>query len=442
MKKKWLLIFATCFLVLSSVSFAYATTVTSQTDPADNIEEIGDEITYILNADTQKTDNTPCQVTAKFNIPAGFHLNAYMDIMHDDGTTYRILTTDDNGYSDFAFVKEGHYIVLTSGIIDDTASKYSFSMDQNSFMVDEEENSVVTVTSTINDYDEIAQTIAERNGQQKQEIDTVEEANALPESETVVSYYPTNIEGVMIGNDGNLYYDTVSNSKTCTAQVYGNATGTYDLYFEVIKPGVLGEAEFKISLDGGKTFIGTDISAYDYSFASHGLSIDFSTENDTDELEIGDTFTASVPETFAVSSSGNSNTKDSYVIVSGHPEKDYYVKITMLSTGKLGIAKYSLSLDNGTTTEYIDSLPETGEVTYGELTYYFSNTAEYTKDTTYTCQVESNIHEISYVPLYALLVVAAIIAIIVYVWLILQKEKAADYRINAWTDRQDESKYQ
>ena len=92
--------------------------------------------------------------------------------------------------------------------------------------------------------------------------------------------------------------------------------------------------------------------------------------------------------------------------------------------------------------EYIDSLPETGEVTYGELTYYFSNTAEYTKDTTYTCQVESNIHEISYVPLYALLVVAAIIAIIVYVWLILQKEKAADYRIHAWTDRQDKSKYE
>ena len=442
MKKKRLLIFATCFLVLSSASFAKAAPVTSQADTAGETEEIGDEITYILNTDTQKTDDTPCQVTAKFDIPSGFHLNAYMDIMHDDGTIYRILTTDDNGYSDFAFVKEGHYIVLISGIVDDTASKYSFSMDQDSFTVDVEENSVVTVTSTINDYDEIAQTIAERTGQQKQETDAAEEQDAAPESETVVSYLPTNIEGVSIGNDGNLYYDTVSNSKTCTAQVYGNATGTYDLYFEVIKPGVLGEAEFKISLDGGKNFIGTDISAYDYSFASHGLSIDFSTENDTDELAVGDTFTAFVPETFAVSSSSNSNTNDSYVIVSGHPQNDYYVEINLLSTGKLGVAKYSLSLDNGATTEYIDTLPETGEVTYGELTYYFSNTAEYTKDTTYTCQVESNIHEVSYTPLYALIVVVAVAAIILYIWLILQKEKAADYRINAWTDRQDESKYQ
>lgn len=42
---------------------------------------------YILNNDTKKSDKTPCQVTARFNIPSGFGLNAYMDIMHDDGTT-------------------------------------------------------------------------------------------------------------------------------------------------------------------------------------------------------------------------------------------------------------------------------------------------------------------------------------------------------------------
>lgn len=438
MKKKRLLIFATCFLVLSSVSLAKASPVTSQTDIAGETEEIGDEITYILNTDTQKTDDTPCQVTAKFNIPSGFHLNAYMDIMHDDGTTYRILTTDDNGYSDFAFVKAGHYTVLMSGVVDDAASKYSFSLDQDTFVVDAEENSVVTVISTINEYDEIAQTIADRTGEEKQELE-VTESETVTDNETSMKSYPTNLAGVTYGEDGELYYDTVSNSKTCTAQIYGNATGTYDLYFEVSKPGVIGEAELKVSLDGGKSFLGKILSTDDYNLSSCGLHITFTTENDTDELAVGDTFSASVPETFAVTTSGSDRAAN--IIIAGHPENDYQVKISLLSSGKLGIAKYSLSLDNGISTEYIDTLPDNGIVTYGELTYYFAN-AEYTKDTTFTSTVESNDASLSYTPLYILIGVVALIAVGFYIWLTLQKDKQSSYQIRVWENRQDESKYE
>ena len=438
MRKFSLLIFTSCLIVLSSTSFSRAAQVSVQkTESAET--QIGDEMTYTLNTDTKKTDDTPCQVSAVFHIPSGFHLNAYMDIMHDDGTMYRILTTDDNGYSDFAFVKEGHYLVLTSGIVDDTANKYTFQTDVQEFTVAADDDAVVSITSTIDGYDEIAQTIAERNGEAVDQTDDATSTDSTATSEADVVRYPTNIPGVEIGSDKMLYYDTVSNSKTCTAQVYGNATGTYDLYFEVVKPGVVGEAEFKISLDGGKTFVGTDLSANDYSFASHGLNIKFITEHDTDELAMGDTFTASVQETFLVNASSGAN--DGYVIISGHPKKDYYVMLTMLSTGKLGVAKYSLSLDNGATTECIDTLPESGEVTHGELTYYFSNTAEYTKDTEYTSHVESNITDVSYTPLYITIAVIAALLIVVYVWLIMQKEKPADYRINVWNDRQDEDKY-
>ena len=35
-------------------------------------EEIGDELAYVLNTDTNKSDETPCQVTASFTIPSGF----------------------------------------------------------------------------------------------------------------------------------------------------------------------------------------------------------------------------------------------------------------------------------------------------------------------------------------------------------------------------------
>lgn len=447
MKKKIFVLFSAGLIAVSSVMMSPAVLVKADNESTEEapvleegsdieqVNEIGDELSYILNTDTKKTEDTPCQVTAKFNIPSGFNLNTYMDIMHDDGTVYRILTSDANGYSDFAFVKEGHYIVLAYGVVNDTASKYNFKIKQDSFTVDATENTVATIKFTIENYDEIAQTIADKTGEEKQELPTEEEAT---EADELTDRFPTNYEGVTIGSDGVLYYDTVSNSKNCVAQVYGNATGTYDLYFEVIKAGVIGEAEFNISLDGGKTFIGTDISANDYSFASHGLYVTFTTEHDTDELEVGDTFTAFVPETFAVSSSYYNQKPN--LIISGHPEEDYLVLVTVISTGKRGVAKYSLSLDNGVSTEYIDTIPEDGVVTYGELTYYFSD-AEFAKDITYTCKVEPNINEVSYFPLYIMCGIIGVVIISVYVWLSLQREKTMNYRIRTWNDRQDSEKY-
>lgn len=414
-------------------------TETAPEQPVD--DTVGDELAYTLNTDTHKSDETPCQVTSAFYIPSGFHLNAYMDIMQDDGTVYRILTTDDNGYSDFAFVKPGHYIVLAYGIIDDTAGKYSFTISQEDFTLDTGENSMVTLSAIIDDYDAIAQTISDRTGNEKQDLPATAQQmqNEMNTANDAEERFPTNYDGVTIDADGVLYYETISNSKTCTAQVSGNATGDYDLYFEVVKAGVIGEAEFKISLDGGATFVGTDISANDYSFASHGLSIKFTTEKDTDELAVGDTFTAKVPETFKVSSSYFS--QEPNLIVAGHPMDDYQVIISILSTGKRGVAKYSLSLDNGVSTEYIDTIPEDGVVKYGELTYYFAD-AEFAKDATYTCEVKSNDTSVSYVALYILIGVVAVAGIVAYVWLSMQKERASSYRIKSWKDRQDKSKYE
>jgi hypothetical protein len=440
MKKRFLTLFATGLLACSLTFTAFPSTVKAEPTTEESTE-IGDELSYILNMDTSKSAETPSQVTAKFQIPSGFGLNVYMDILHDDGTMYRILATDANGYTDFAFVKEGHYIVMTSGVVDDAANRYTFSLSHEDFVVDAAENSVLTVTATSDQYDEIAQIIAERTGEGPQELEDTE--NSQPQDNQTQSFmekmYKTNIEGVYIGSDGVLYYDTVSNSKVCTAQVYGNANGTYDLYFEVIKAGVIGEAEFKVSLDGGQTFIGTDISANDYSFSSRGLYIKFTTEKDTDELEVGDTFTASVPETFKVNTSHYS--QEPNMIVTGHPEENYQVLVTILSTGPRGVAKYSLSYNNGSTTEFIGVIPEDGVAEHGELTLQFAD-ADFAKGVTYTCEVKSNIDEVSYVPLYIMCGIVAVLAIAAYVWLTMQKEKPNSYRIRTWKDHQDKEKYE
>ena len=443
MKRKTLSLFTTGLLVCSLAIAAVPSTVRAEPTTEESTEvttevdaSVGDELQYIMNMDTKKSTETPCQVTASFKIPFGFGLNTYMDILHDDGTTYRILTTDVNGYADFAFVKEGHYVVMSYGVVDDAANRYTFTVSDEEFTVDAAENSVLTVTATIDQYDEIAQTIADRTGEEKQELE--QDANSEPQT-GLVAMYKTNIDGVTISADGVLYYDTVSNSDVCTAQVYGNATGTYDLYFEVIKAGVIGEAEFNVSLDGGKTFIGTDISANDYSFASRGLHITFTTEKDTDELQVGDTFTASVPETFAVTTSHF--TQEPNLIITGHPEGDYQVLVSILSTGERGVAKYSLSFDNGVTTEVIDTIPEDGVVAHGELIFHFAD-AEFAKGITFTSSIKTNIDEVSYVSLYIMGGVVAALAMAGYVWLTMQKEKPIDYRIRTWNDRQDASKYE
>lgn len=387
---------------------------------------------YILNNDTKKSDKTPCQVTARFNIPSGFGLNAYMDIMHDDGTTYRILTTDDSGYTDFAFVKAGHYIVKSYGIVDDKKNQYGFTITQDDFNVDKSDNSVITLDATIDDYDGIAQTIAERTGKAKQTLDT-QESTDVPGDKL----FKTNYKGISINTSGTLYYDTKSNSETCTANVYGNATGTYKLFIEITKGGVVGEAEFKLSLDGGNSFIGTDITSDEYDLSGYGLKISFTTKQDTDELKKGDTFEAFTPETFAVVASDSSNTN---LVIAGHPKEKYQVLVNILSTGKRGVAKYSLSLDNGNSLAKIDTIPKNGVLKFGSLTYYFSD-GEFTKDTTFTSEVKPNEEEVSYIPVIILLSCVCALFIAVGIWLLLQKEKAVDYKIRIWKDRQDAEKY-
>ena len=366
---------------------------------------------YILNNDTKKSDKTPCQVTARFNIPSGFGLNAYMDIMHNDGTTYRILTTDDSGYTDFAFVKAGHYIVKSYGIVDDKKNQYGFTITQDDFNVDKSDNSVITLDATIDDYDGIAQTIAERTGKAKQTLDT-QESTDVPGDKL----FKTNYKGISINTSGTLYYDTKSNSETCTANVYGNATGTYKLFIEITKGGVVGEAEFKLSLDGGNSFIGTDITSDEYDLSGYGLKISF---------------------TFAVVASDSSNTN---LVIAGHSKEKYQVLVNILSTGERGVAKYSLSLDNGNSLAKIDTIPKNGVLKFGSLTYYFSD-GEFTKDTTFTSEVKPNEEEVSYIPVIILSGSVFALFIAACIWLSLQKEKAVDYKIRIWKDRQDAEKY-
>ncbi len=77
---------------------------------------------------------------------------------------------------------------------------------------------------------------------------------------------------------------------------------------------------------------------------------------------------------------------------------------------------------------------------FGSLTYYFSD-GEFTKDTTFTSEVKPNEEEVSYIPVIILSGGVFALFIAACIWLSLQKEKAVDYKIRIWKDRQDAEKY-
>lgn len=72
---------------------------------------------------------------------------------------------------------------------------------------------------------------------------------------------------------------------------------------EIVRPGVVGEAVFSVSLDGGRTFIGQDVVAEHCRIGGVGIVLHFSVERDNMEFAAGEVYSVSLPETFPVSAS-------------------------------------------------------------------------------------------------------------------------------------------
>ncbi len=97
--------------------------------------------------------------------------------------------------------------------------------------------------------------------------------------------YETGMEDVVIRGTGELFYavEHEGNGKG-TMAVTGNAAGAYDVVVKIVKGGVLGEAQFQISLDGGQSFVGQDTVSESSMIGGAGITLQFATRQDTDEF--------------------------------------------------------------------------------------------------------------------------------------------------------------
>ena len=407
---------ATGFWVAVLVSLLYFASITAT---ATEVYE-GDEVETVMSYDTSKTDETPNQIEGVCQIPEGFGLNAYIELADDQGMHYYICVSQENGYVDRAYVKNGTYSFVSAGVFGDNTGKYTFDLVQggDEFALDGQNNTFSCIKVKISNYDEI-----------KNQIDT----NKGEEKPKVVEYQKTGLNGVTIDSTGKLYYETKATSEKGSIEIYGNAIEDYNVYIEIIEKGVVGEAKFKLSLDGGNTFIGDDTTSDEFDPGSYGITIRFKTEVDTDELQVGDTFTANIPATNYVS---QLNPLESNVVVEGASKEDCQLMIDILSSEALGKAKFSLSLDSGKSIEVTDTIPENGIYQYKDLTIYFYTIDEFSKGDQYMSSIESHLEKSSYAGIIILGAILIGVFIAFLVFLLMNSEKKTDYVIQVWNEKQ------
>lgn len=412
-------------------------------------EIIGDEITVIYHTDTKYSPETPCQVSGNFDIPKGFNLSAYVQIMNEDGLTYQITASDENDYVDYAFLPEGNYIVLSYGIMGDIKNEYPMTLFTEDNFTLKNDGRNTTITIQIDDYDAIAKTIVERGGNdgvvQKPRYDRNDyEIDYYDDSDAVrgITLYDTYFDNIKMGADGKLYYD-VKSSKGEYVQCYGYAERDYDIVLEVIESGYFEEARVAVYLDGKDG----GVAGYEYlskEYPQPGLGLDFYFDVADDYVfEEGQTFEVKVPKyvDFRSDKVRDDNANLVATLDKNTVNDDFFLNVEVIADGGYGQAKLSIVKDLDTENRTIATIGEDGIVEYEGFTFYFGN-GNYNRGAAWTLDYKYVADEANYAPLYVLGVLAGLLLLGGYVFLATQKEKQSDYQINTWVDRQDEKSYE
>ena len=436
MKKRLFLVTIISTMLLSTVS-VFATNLDTSNENVDIVFEEEGSVSVSLTQD----ENTPASVSVSFEIPHGFGYDSYVEIVNTEtGVSYMLVAKDVNSYTSRGYIPYGTYKIVSKGIIGDMKGEYLFTLKSDAEFTVTEESKATSILLRMDKYDEVLAQINNYNEAIKEEP-AVEEV-VVPEFTLfgLEPTYETPLNGVYMDTSGSLYYKCEGNSQLGDMYITGNAEGDYDVVVTIIQEGVIGESVLSLSLDGGKTIIGTSTVEEDVSINGTGLTLHFSVPDDNDMFREGETFSVSIPATFKTVQSGAS-VKNVNWIVTGKPTVDYKVKITILSSGGLGQSKFTLSLDEGNSVVLTDTLPEDGVLQYGELTFYFKD-GQYNKGNTFSCVIESKVKTLNYTPIIICVSLLIGFAIFGYTFLLMKKEKPIDYKLTVWSDRQSEDKYE
>lgn len=424
MKRRMLVMVAGLCIIMGMVMPVLA----EEPEGADEVMGDGD-FSYIEHTQTKRSDETNCQVTVVTDCPEGFGLNTYVVIGDADGVMYRISMSEENGYRDQVFVPSGDYSVVGAGVFGDHTGRYPLEQKAGEQEFQIESGETVELEFRLVDFDEIGSS-----------IDSVKDGETSKNIPVTEDRYATAVDGVEMNGVGELFYPVESSGSGMGEMVIsGNAKDDYDVVVKIIQSGVIGEARFSLSLDGGETLVGDDVTAEKFPLKDYGLALFFLTEDDTDELAEGDEFRASVPGTFAVDTARYDGAN---VIVAGHPKGEHLTEVTILSSGGRGEAKFTVSMDGGNSVSYTDTIPEDGEFSLDDgLTLLFSDDGQFEKGRIFEAEVKPGGRTVSMVPVYVLLGIAVAAMMAGYGYLLSKKEGKGEYVLHVWKDLQEKDAY-
>lgn len=429
-RKKILYLLAIC-TVLSAIHPIVAQAAEINEKKTQTEQVMGDGYEIVENHETEKSAVTSCVLSVETICPEGFGLNTYVMLMGEQGSTYRISISAENEYVGQIYLAPGKYQVTEVSVFDDYKQEYPFIITDSEFTLSENENR--TLSFTMRDYEKIEKEITEKTRGNQNVMQNVTISDT--------QLYETGLDGVSMQGTGTLFFEVEHiGTGTGTMEVSGYANGDYDVVVKIIKSGVMGEAVYEISLDGGNSYLGKDIVAESSVIGDAGLTLYFKTEQDTIEFVQGDEYHVDVTETFPVVASKASTAN---LVVTGHPLEEHDFVVTILSSGGLGKSRFTVKSTKGTTINVTDVIPENGIYELDDdMTIVFSDSTAYERGLTYNVTVVSNDDTVNFTPLYVLLGMMVTGGAIFFSAMGSKKEKDSEYRIRKYQWRKEEKEYE
>lgn len=429
---------ATCGLLLfSSISpnVVYAATTDTQVEDAGDIDT-GDIIyhTDMIN----KTAECPGQISADFEIPDKFALNTYVRFQgENDNKIYQITASEDNGYSDFGFFPFQKYTVLECGVVDDNTNKYPCSIaNGTTFEINDDETAYV-IKITMDNYDEIKNTIEEREN--TEDTDNTKLSNTEQTLQDFINneeIFKTGLDKVYTNTDGTLYYDFDSTSKNGHLYATGNCIQDFDIIIKIISDGVLGEAQYSVSIDGGNTFNNPSYTGSKVTLGATKMILYFALDEGK-EFKKDETFKTHFYKSTKVTQSENIQAN---IVVAGTPTKNQDLTISFLTDGGRGKGKFQIINEKKANEKVIDTIPKNGIYNYDTVTIYF-NDEDYSTKQTMAFSLKNTNKKTPIIPFIIIGVGILITIMIFFKKLTKGKTNLNDYKLHVYNDRQSSDKY-
>lgn len=406
-------------------------------------------------------------LTLSAKIVEDFDEDCYIYLIESEHQTRKIrvdLIAEDN-FIKTIYLPAGYYQVIETGV--KKAPTLTFKTTVSAVSLGEDSQQDVEIQMVLNNAENVMKNVLG-------EWEDKSSANEAAENMSVKIYGVEALKGVQSDLNGVLYYSTshlgakkvklvdkevevVKDGQVITeiqqieeiyydepglgyAAAFGNSIMDADIVLEITKSGVVGQAEFKVSYDGGLTYHAKYYTGEAVEDLNIGLTYNFYTLNDNDELTQGDQFTFHAIESFEVKNSSGSET--ARITCVGHPTENHDLVVSILSSGGRGVSRVKISDEKNKMETKTYLVPEDGIMLLDDnLTIYFENIEGYIKGVEYKIGITSHDTTIDYTPLIALGIGVVVLMFVALFWLLMKKDKRGDYIVHQYKWKQDESIY-